>query len=169
MKPISPLLMVFALWQITNLQANTLARNEAILTLIQTRKSPGANLNGISLIDLDLSKVDIRGVKIRDAHILRVNLSGSNLTNADAENSNFFGSILIDTKFKNANLDGSQGLHKAIFQKCSPFPLNWLRGEYDKDNLDLQQLAKLLSTGYTVCQADYTVEELEQLRKFNLI
>jgi len=160
--------LILILWQINSLKSDTLSYDEILLNLIKTRKACDVNLDGINLIDLDLSKVDMAGVKIRKANILKVNLSNSNLTNADMEGSNFFGSILIKTNFKGANLNDSQNLHKAVYQKCARFPINWFKQEYNKNNLDLQQLNKILSAGYAICQNEYSLEELKQLKKFNI-
>ena len=128
------------------------------------------NLSNFALVDRDLSNLNLVGYQMHNGSLIGVNLANSDLSGASMTNIDFLGAILIKTKFKEADLTGAQNLHKAIYKKCSKFPLSWLPWwEYDKEALDVQQIAQTLKTGYVVCQKDYTDKELDRLAKFKLI
>lgn len=153
---------------IINFTGLTADQQEIILAqLLKKRGEPGCNLNGIKLIDKDLSNLNLANARIQDSLLLGVNLTNSDLSGALMSNTDFSGAILIHTKLRNADLNGVQNLHQAIYKKCTHFPWSWLPWwEYDKTQLDLQQIAKTLAAGYVVCQANYTNRELDQIAKF---
>lgn len=80
---------------------------ENLNRLIETKRCPECNLQGVNLNRADLSGSDLQGADLTGAKLYLCNLSGANLQNAILRNTGFGGADLADADLRGADLSGT--------------------------------------------------------------